>query len=257
MRGLKLCLITLLLVLLALPAAVFAAAPEAGGLDLVVTPPVVKIGATYDGTSLNVTGAVPAGSDVVVRFLGARAELHMKEKGKALGLLWMNLGSLTMHEVPSVVLVTASRELDALGEAATPYRLSHVAEEIAIAPADKDTPVNRQELLTLRREEGLYRELPVSVTLSPADGATQNFSATLALPSRLTPGAYSVEVAALKDGHVVASGRNAVQAELVGIPASMADVAFNHSLVYGILATVVALLSGLAIGLVFQSKGAH
>lgn len=257
MRGLKICLITLFAVLLALPVAALAADSAPAGLDLVVSPPLVKIGATYDGTTLTVTGKVPAGSDVVVRFVGAQGELHMKEKGRALGLLWMNLGSLTLERVPSVYLVMASKELDALCPAATPYRLEQVARDIAITPADKDTPVNRQELLKLRREEGLYREVPGGVTLSPADGASQEFRAVLPVPSKLLPGEYTVEVLALKDGHLAASGKASVPVELVGIPARLADVAFNHSLVYGILATIVALLSGLAIGLVFQSKGAH
>lgn len=257
MRGLKICLITLFAVLLALPAAALAANSAPGGLDLVVSPPSVKIGATYDGTTLTVTGKAPAGSDVVVRFVGARTELHMKEKGRALGLLWMNLASLTIDEVPSVYLVTASKDLDALGAAAAPYRLEQVSQDIVITPADKDTPVNRLELLKLRREEGLYREVRGGVTLSPADGASQEFRAVMPVPSKLLPGEYSVEVLALKDGKLAASGKTGVPVELVGIPAKLADVAFNHSLLYGILATIVALLSGLAIGLVFQSKGAH
>ena len=257
MRGSKLIPISLLLLLLALPGALFAAAPAVGGIDLAVNPDSVRIGAVYDGTQLTVTGKVPAGSDVVLRFMGAPVEMHMKEKGRALGLLWMNLGSLTLEKVPSVYLVTASRDLDALGAAAGPYRVSRVAEEIAITPADKDTAVNRQELLKLKQGEGLYREVQSVVTLSAIDGASQEFRAVLPVPSRLAPGEYSVEVVALKDGQVAASGSRTVKAELVGIPAAMADVAFNHALVYGILATVVALLSGLAIGLVFQSKGAH
>ena len=256
MRGLKYCLIALFAVLLALPAALSAAQPAAG-LNLSVSPALVQIGATYDGTQLTVSGKVPAGSDVVLRFVGAPGELHMKEKGRALGLLWMNLGSLTLSDVPAVCLVMSSRDLDALGAAAAPYRLERVAQDIGISPADKDTPANRQELLKLRREEGLYREVQGGVTLAPADGASQDYCAVLPLPSRLAPGEYAVEVSALKDGELAASGTTSVHVELVGIPAKMADVAFNHSLVYGILATIVALLSGLAIGLVFQSKGAH
>ena len=257
MRGLKICLITLFAVLLALPAALLAAEPAPAGLDFAVSPASVRIGATYDGTQLTVTGKVPAGGDVVVRFVGARAELHMKEKGRALGLLWMNLGSLTIENVPSVYLVAASRPLDEIGEAAAPYRLERVAQDVAIAPAAKDTPVNRQELIKLRREEGLYREVKAAVTLSPSEGASQDFRAVMPVPSKLAPGAYTVEVLALKDGKLAASGGSNVQVELVGAPAALADVAFNHSLIYGILATIVALLSGLAIGLVFQSKGAH
>ena len=256
MRGLKISLITLFAVLLVLPAALLAAEPAPAGLDFAVSPVTVRIGATYDGTQLTITGKAPAGADVVVRFTGARSELHMKEKGKALGLLWMNLGSLSIENVPSVYLVAASRPLDEIGEAA-PYRLERVAQDVAIAPAAKDTPVNRQELIKLRREEGLYREVMAAVTLSPAEGASQDFRAVLPVPSKLAPGAYTVEVLSLKDGRLAASGASNVKVELVGIPAKLADVAFNHALIYGILATIVALLSGLAIGLVFQSKGAH
>ena len=41
------------------------------------------------------------------------------------------------------------------------------------------------------------------------------------------------------------------------VAAVMADLAFNHGLWYGILSSVIAILAGLGIGLVFQSKGAH
>ncbi len=51
------------------------------------------MGAQYDGLNLKVQGTVPAGSDVVLRFTGAADELHLREKGKVFGLLWMNVGT--------------------------------------------------------------------------------------------------------------------------------------------------------------------
>ena len=46
---------------------------------------------------------------------------------------------------------------------------------------------------------------------------------------------------------------------VTGIGASdlLLQIAFGHGALYGVLATLIALLAGLAIGLVFQSKGAH
>jgi hypothetical protein len=71
------------------------------------------------------------------------------------------------------------------------------------------------------------------------------------------PGGYTVEVIAVRDGTIQARASKAVDASLTGIPAVMANLAFNHGAWYGILASIIAILGGLIIGLVFQSKGAH
>jgi hypothetical protein len=66
-----------------------------------------------------------------------------------------------------------------------------------------------------------------------------------------------VEAIAIKDGAVVGRYATTVEAALIGFPKWLSDLAYEKSLLYGILATVIAVFSGLAIGLVFQSKGAH
>ena len=48
-----------------------------------------------------------------------------------------------------------------------------------------------------------------------------------------------------------------VEARLIGFPEWLSKMAFNNGLLYGVLATVIAVVSGLGIGLMFQSKGAH
>lgn len=230
------------------------AARAAGDLEFSLNPASIQIDALYNGATLAVTGLAPAGSEVIVRFLGAPGEQHMKQKGRALGLLWMNLGSLTYKGVPSVYLVTGTKPLDELGPAAEPFGLKGVESEFSVEPAASDTPEARGEFVKLKASEGLYRQNPAGVILDPATGA---FRTDLRIPSRLSPGSYMVEVAALKDGQVVASSRKNIQVNLVSAPALLADMAFGHSALYGVLATIIALLAGLAIGLVFQSKGAH
>jgi hypothetical protein len=77
------------------------------------------------------------------------------------------------------------------------------------------------------------------------------------VPSRLSPGSYTVEVFAVKDGVIVAQDAQPLNAKLTGAPAFLADLAFNHAIWYGVLASIIAIVAGLGIGLVFQSKGAH
>lgn len=240
----------LLLLILALPAA-------AGELGLGATPSAIRIGALYDGATLHVTGTAPAGSEVVLRVEGAAADQHMKQKGRALGLLWMNLGSLNFEAVPGVYLVTASKPLDQLGPAAQPFTLDGVRGEFRVEPAAADTPENRSEFVKLKASEGLYRQVPGGVTLGAEEGGVRPFQADIRLPSRLAPGLYTLEAVALKDGQVTARDQLRVEAKLTGAPSLLSDMAFGHATLYGVLATLIAILAGLGIGLVFQSKGAH
>ncbi len=247
-------LTALSLVLLLLSAALPAAAAE---IRLETRPGSVEIGALYDGETLHVEGAAPAGSEVVLLFHGAAKDQHMKQKGRALGLLWMNLGSLSFEAVPGVYLVTASKPLADLGPAARPFTLEGVRETFKVEPVEADTPENRAEFVKLKAAEGLYRETSEGVILGADQGAERTFQTDIRLPSRLAPGVYAVEAVALKDGQVAAQGRATVEARLIGTPSLLSDMAFGHAALYGVLATVIAILAGLGIGLVFQSKGAH
>jgi uncharacterized protein (TIGR02186 family) len=244
-----------LLLLLALPAASFAA--EGAALNFAVSPQEITIDTVYNGTKVAVTGSVPEGSQVVLRFSGAPEKVAMKQKGKALGLLWMNMNTLHFSGVPKVYLVDSSAPLDTLGAVGASLGLGGLTDKIEIEPAEADRAMLLPELVKLKQSEGLYIERNGAVTLAPAEGGQQKFTADLAVPSRLSPGSYTVEVFAVKDGVIVAQDAQPLNAKLTGAPAFLADLAFNHAIWYGVLASIIAIVAGLGIGLVFQSKGAH
>ena len=244
--------IVIFLLFVALPATVWAS-----DLECTVSPGIIDIGATYNGTSLAIDGRVPEGSQVVVRLVGQAQNVALKQKGKVFGLLWMNRNTLHFGNVPSVCLIDASAPLQSLGAAGGSLGLDGLAGKITIDPADADRSMLLPEFLRLKSQEGLYRENAGGVKLGQAKDGRQPFSVRLPVPSRLSPGSYTVEVYAVKDGAVEAQVSQAVEARLTGAPAFLADLAFNHAAWYGVLASVIAILGGLGIGLVFQSKGAH
>lgn len=242
----------------------FTSAQAAGGIDMTVEPDAISIGALYNGTTVTVKGTIPAASEAVVRFLGAPCELHMKEKGKVFGLVWMNLDSLTFKGIPGVCVVSSAKDFceltgrNAKGSAAEALRLEGLRRDAQIeAPSGAGNDDCFSELIKLKKGEGLYRELTGNVSYGPVADGNKAFQVEIPVPSRLSPGDYTVEVAAIKDGEIAASGRHKVSVRLAGAPAMLAGLAFGHGALYGILATVIALLSGLAIGMVFKSKGAH
>jgi len=245
-------LVLFLLLALALPAAA-----QAAEVEFRMAPSSITINTFYNGTSLNVEGAVPVGADVVLRFSGAPEAVAMKEKGKALGLLWMNMNTLHFTGVPKVFLVESSVPLKDLGAVGDTLGLGGLTDKIGIEPATADRAMLLPELVKLKKSEGLYREAAGALTPGDKNGSLQAFSAKLPVPSRLSPGSYTVEVFAVKDGLIVGQSSQPMEVQMVGIPAFLADLAFNHALWYGVLASIIAIIAGLGIGLVFQSKGAH
>lgn len=243
------------LLLLALLPCMAYAAPT---MTMTASPTDILMGARFDGLTLHASGMVPAGSDVILRFTGDPEELHLRKKGKVFGLLWMNTGLVVLNNVPKIYLVESSRAFDQLGPVATPYQLSSLKSTIKVAENTNSGAVDViHQLLLLKKNNGLYTEIPADIQLGPDTGATRSFTAEIAIPSAIAPGHYNIEAVAVKDGVVVARQTADVEARMIGFPAWLSTMAFNNGLLYGILATVIAIVSGLAIGLVFQSKGAH
>lgn len=248
-RLLSVSLSALLLMLAAVPV-IDARADDAVGVKLDRQD--IAIGTFYNGTTLEVSGSVPEGCKAVVRVLGVPQEVHMKQKGKAFGLLWMNINPVSFSDVPSLCLVMATDSADALGLAALKNRIGVESDSVDHAWA-------AAELIKVKIGEGLYQQHDQAVAVLPSKDGRTPFSAQVALPSRLSPGEYTVEVFAVKNGAVVGQTSTTLTATLEGAPALMASLAFNHGALYGVLATLIAILGGWIIGRIFQGSkdGAH
>lgn len=229
----------------------------AEGVDFSATPPALDINAFYTGATVRVQGEVAEGAQVVMRFVGAARTEHMKRKGKALGLLWMNMDSLSFAGAPTVCLVESQVPVKDLGGAGADLGLEGLSKGFVVEPASNDRASLVSEFLSLKRHEGLYRETRGAVSLGEDKGTSRDFHAELALPSRLSAGQYTLEIFAVKDGQIVARASRPFDVKLVGVPALVADLAFNHGAWYGVLASIIAILAGLGIGMIFQSKEPH
>jgi len=229
-------------------------------------PPAIAIGTTYNGTTLTVTGRIAAKDELVVRFVGMAQDLPMKRKGKALGLLWMNMDSVTFTKAPSVFIVESARPLseldaggaDGAGERAADLGLNGLVRRMDVEPETADKGALFRELLKLKRVEGLYSELTGGVQYGSEEPDLKSFSVDLPLPSRLSPGSYRLEAYAVEHGVVVTRQDYPVSIELTGMARVMYALAFDHALLYGLLATIVAVLGGLLTAVLFGGgKGAH
>lgn len=248
----------LLAVICLLSASAVAAVQD--GVRLTLKPQDIRIGTFYNGATLTATGSIPADSEAIVRFISAPSDVHMKQKTKVAGVMWMNTGSITFKQVPNVCIISSAvdfKHLAVKAGAVDGLRLVSLKNSIRIKAEGGQGSDIFAEFLKLKKKEGLYREVTGNISYAKASNGLKTFKVLIPLPSRLSPGAYTVDVAAVGSGGIVARGQQTIDAKLEGAPALMASMAFNYPILYGVLASLLAVLAGLVIGLVFQSKGAH
>ena len=227
-------------------------------------PAVIHIGAFYNGGRVSVTGEVPGKSEVVIRVKGKLQDLEFQKKGRVLGILWMNRESVIFHELPNVFLLYTSKSFEDMarlnqGEPGVQeVSLNSLESQVDISPIPADKHALMEDLLKLKRSEGLYGVRNDAIHYSESQGSTKTFIGTLSMPPRLPPGEYAVEVFALNQGNIVARTTEHLKVDEVGLPALLSALAFEHGGLYGVLASLIAIAAGLLTGLLFKgSKGAH
>jgi hypothetical protein len=223
---------------------------------LKLTPSEIQISAFYDGATVNIESKIPADAEALVIVRGESEDLHYKKKGKAGGLLWMNIGDIIFHNVPKVYMIYASK--DVAGAVESPelnLGFGALEEQVSISPENEDKDLFYQEFLKLKQSEGLYAKVNDGVHYGAADNGMKSVQAVLSVPARMRPGAYTVELFAVRNKAITGRAAESLQIKQVGFPAQLTNLAFNHALWHGIMAVVVALLAGLFMGVVFKDKG--
>jgi uncharacterized protein (TIGR02186 family) len=166
--------------------------------------------------------------------------------------VWINRDQITFTGVPAFYRVAANRKLE---EIATPaVRLRH---QIGVhylrlgtarpAPAGEVAQF-REGLLRNKERLDLYSSEPGEVRfLGP-----RLFSTRFQLPANVPPGAYSAEVLLVRNGEVIAAQRTPMFVSRTGLNAEVFEFAHRQSAAYGILAVLIAALSGWGAGVIFR-----
>jgi hypothetical protein len=231
------------------------------GLD-VVQPKTISIGSFFAGEKVTVRAVVPAGAKVALRLLGPREDLALMRKGRVSGL-WMNVEQVHFQNLPKVYLLWTSEKLAALQEAGSglpdlPLSYEAFLKGTLERKNPAEVPLLIQELIKLKETDHLYQTLEGTVRTRPLEkGMWDQADAVLELPSKIYPGKYALELIAVKDGRGALLHTSTLEVKLEGFPALVSNLALQRGLLYGILAVLIAMVSGLLIGIVFTSKGGH
>jgi uncharacterized protein (TIGR02186 family) len=235
-----------------------AAAEQA--LTCAVTPDYIPITFTYHGTQLAINGKSASNDDLIVTISTEPHDVVLKYKAKVGGLVWMKKGDLNFKGVPSIYLLHSTAELNRIltEEQRGQYQLGYDALRQQVVMTDNQGQAADgqwfDEYLKFKEKEMVYHiEEGTIVRHHGEQGNT--YSVDIAWPSQAAPGTYHVRVFAVRDGRVVAEATDQFEVKRVGITAALSKMAFEHAALYGIMAVVIALFAGLAVGAIFKKGG--
>ena len=238
----------------------FSSGPAQGALTTEVTPRNIPINLLYHGAKLNIKGESNADDDLIIRISSEPMDAHMKFKGKAAGLFWMKMGDISFEHVPAVYLIASSGNLDNLLQKDELIK-EGIGYEALKANAKVETSAPNmnedhwiEEFVKFKKAEKLYRIQEGGITRSQGSSGNQ-YQLDIDWPFQAAPGTYNIEVLEVRDGKVTDRSETSLTVARSGIVARLSNLAFNQPAVYGIIAIVVAMASGFAVGALFKKGG--
>ncbi|MBW1635808.1 MAG: TIGR02186 family protein [Deltaproteobacteria bacterium] len=229
---------------------------HATAASLEVIPNVVHIGTFYNGTTVTLSGLIPETGEAILRVTGDKEDLHFKTKGKIAGLLWMNTGDVTLQNAAGVDMIyTPKSILNIEDSGAKSFGLEALKDQISVIPVSEDKHFIVGEFIKLKEKDGLYTVNPGTVTYGPASKGMKLFTVVAAIPPRMKPDPYHIDLVVLQGDKITDELSASLTIEMVSFPAQISRLAFDHSLLHGVLAVLVALAAGLFIGVVFKNRG--
>jgi uncharacterized protein (TIGR02186 family) len=192
--------------------------------------------------------------DIVVTVVGPRQAMVTRRKERVLGL-WVNVESRVFVDPPEYLAILSTRPLDQIAPPEVLRRLqvglNNFILRQKIGPDIADVVPNdpfRMAFLREKKAQSLYYESPHAVTfLTPT-----LYRATIPVPGNVPVGSYEVDVKLFADGAMIARTNSALEIIKAGLEQFAADGARYHGFLYGLITTLMALLTGWFASVVFR-----
>lgn len=227
--------------------------PRATASDLVadLSSHLVSITTGFTGAKILLFGATEGEGDVVVVVRGPNKPAVVRRKGRVAGI-WVNQAEMQFVNVPSYYAVAANRPIVEFLPDRVLSRQEIGAEHLNLTPAEQPSGPEfdefRRALIRSMQNAELYGREPSRIVFL----GNRLFRTDIQFPANAPVGAYTVAVYLIRDGDVVNAEITPLSISKAGFSAGVFEFAHRHSLAYGVLAILIAVMAGWSANVVFR-----
>jgi uncharacterized protein (TIGR02186 family) len=237
-----------------LPAAQISESGDARSFSVI--PEAIQINAFYKGTDVIASADLPADCDgAVVKIQGESEEVTLRRKGRV-SIFWLNVDDVTVSEAPDIYILNSSAPLETICDSDMQHLLllgyNALKQHIGIRGEKSPDGTEFPEFIKLKEHYGAYRQTETA-QLKPGT-ARNSFEAVLHIPPVMPSGDYRVQLFYFKDRLLQGTSETKFKVEKIGVPKYLYSLAFDHAAFYGVFACVIAMATGIIMGLIFGSR---
>lgn len=254
-------LLTAIMLLLAMPAAAQEEAPER--LDIGVSTNEIAITSDFSGADITVFGALDNADpylldlgeyDVVVALVGPRRETTVWRKERVFGI-WINRRSMEFEPVATSYSLSSTRPVDLIAQDIVLDRYEIGTGNIRLVPTGSigdgsNIADFREALRRLKRVNGLYERDPHGVDFV----SSSLFRASIRLPANVPLGEHTIRAYLFKSGNFVMEREIPLRVVKTGTEQLIYSFAYENSLLYGLFAVGLAMLTGWLGSVIFRKN---
>jgi uncharacterized protein (TIGR02186 family) len=221
----------------------------------------ISIQSNFTGIEIVLFGSIDFGRgpspdegpyDVIMVIRGPNQPIVVRRKERV-ALLWVNGAAKTFSSVPGFYAVLASRPFRAVAPEETLKTLGIGFGSVDLGKSDEAKAPDdgfRSAMIRIRQERGLFQESDDAVSFI----GRSLFRGSVDLPVNTPIGRYTTQVYLFRDGKLLSQSQSSLQVHKVGFERVVYLLAFRHPFAYGLLAVLMAVISGLAAWAVFRKE---
>ena len=229
------------------------AVPGVARADLVadLSQHLVAITTGFSGTKVLLFGTTGGMGDVVVVLRGPENAEVVRRKARKAGI-WVNDAEMVFEGTPSYYAVAASRPLSEFLPERVAQREEIGIRNLRVTPPEDAKPEEvesfRAALIRNKQKVELYSVEPEPISFL----GNRLFRTDMHFPANAPVGTYIVRVFLVHDGDVVGATITPLVVSKIGFEAGVFDFADRHSLAYGVLAILIAVVAGWSASVAFH-----
>lgn len=232
-----------ILSLLIVCAGIFPALAQDNHLTIDLAQRSVNITMGFSGANLSLFGVKDQPGDIAIIIKGPERRIVVRRKDQVAGI-WMNRESVAFRNVPvyyDLALSKPERDMAAT-DLLQEHGIGLDALNFHALGHDKPETVRtfREALIRNKQIEGYFPLEPKNILFLNDNFFRANFY----MPANVPNGEYDIVTYLFKDGALVSKDDTKLRVGQVGFSARMFRFAYLHGIAYGLVAVMLALLSG-------------